>query len=193
MHRRVGHAAHSSSRHGITTPLPADAACKLKPSPHRFLTHQHGTSNPTRGNLVRLDRHLAHRSSEGLLCPPGTREVRSRSSGTPAVPAASDASERPLVSTQPRWPRERQLRALLDTELAQRPMPPGLECSHRQGLPPPSAPRGPGMRPSFPGGRYSRYCPEWQDLPMRVGIAHHFGWAVAVTASPDFEVVDRRN
>jgi len=27
---------------------------------------------------------------------------------------------------------------------------------------------------------------------MRVGIAHHFGWAVAVTASPDFEVVDRR-
>jgi hypothetical protein len=27
---------------------------------------------------------------------------------------------------------------------------------------------------------------------MRVGIAHHFGWAVAVTALPDFEVVDRR-
>jgi hypothetical protein len=27
---------------------------------------------------------------------------------------------------------------------------------------------------------------------MRVGIAHHFGWAVAVTASADFEVVDRR-
>ena len=27
---------------------------------------------------------------------------------------------------------------------------------------------------------------------MRVGIAHHFGWAVAVTASPDHEVVDRR-
>src|SRR5207253_3183245 len=27
---------------------------------------------------------------------------------------------------------------------------------------------------------------------MRVGIAHHFGWAVAVTASPDYEVVDRR-
>ena len=27
---------------------------------------------------------------------------------------------------------------------------------------------------------------------MRVGIAHHFGWAVAVTATPDFEVVDRR-
>jgi hypothetical protein len=27
---------------------------------------------------------------------------------------------------------------------------------------------------------------------MRLGIAHHFGWAVAVTASPDFEVVDRR-
>ena len=27
---------------------------------------------------------------------------------------------------------------------------------------------------------------------MRVGIAHHFGWAVAVTASEDHEVVDRR-
>jgi len=27
---------------------------------------------------------------------------------------------------------------------------------------------------------------------VRVGIAHHFGWAVAVTATPDFEVVDRR-
>ena len=27
---------------------------------------------------------------------------------------------------------------------------------------------------------------------MRVGIAHHFGWAVAVTASADFDVVDRR-
>ena len=42
--------------------------------------------------------------------------------------------------------------------------------------------------------------PEWgTSMPsggmiggMRVGIAHHFGWAVAVTASPDFEVVDRR-
>jgi hypothetical protein len=27
---------------------------------------------------------------------------------------------------------------------------------------------------------------------VRVGIAHHFGWAVAVTVSPDFEVFDRR-
>ncbi|MEA2686309.1 MAG: hypothetical protein QOE93_1504 [Actinomycetota bacterium] len=27
---------------------------------------------------------------------------------------------------------------------------------------------------------------------MRVGIAHHLGWAVAVTASTDYEVVDRR-
>ncbi len=27
---------------------------------------------------------------------------------------------------------------------------------------------------------------------MRLGIAHHFGWAVAVTASPDHRVVDRR-
>jgi hypothetical protein len=27
---------------------------------------------------------------------------------------------------------------------------------------------------------------------MRVGIAHHFGWAVAVTASADYQVVDRR-
>ena len=27
---------------------------------------------------------------------------------------------------------------------------------------------------------------------MRVGIAHHFGWAVAVTAGTDHRVVDRR-
>ena len=27
---------------------------------------------------------------------------------------------------------------------------------------------------------------------MRVGIAHHLGWAVAVTASTDYKVVDRR-
>ena len=27
---------------------------------------------------------------------------------------------------------------------------------------------------------------------MRLGIAHHLGWAVAVTASDDHEVVDRR-
>jgi hypothetical protein len=27
---------------------------------------------------------------------------------------------------------------------------------------------------------------------MRLGVAHHFGWAVAVTASADHEVVDRR-
>lgn len=27
---------------------------------------------------------------------------------------------------------------------------------------------------------------------MRVGVAHHFGWAVAVTASSDYQVVDRR-
>ena len=27
---------------------------------------------------------------------------------------------------------------------------------------------------------------------VRLGIAHHFGWAVAVTASPDHKVVDRR-
>jgi hypothetical protein len=27
---------------------------------------------------------------------------------------------------------------------------------------------------------------------MRLGIADHFGWAIAVTASPDHEVVDRR-
>ena len=27
---------------------------------------------------------------------------------------------------------------------------------------------------------------------MRLGIAHHFGWAVAVTAAADHEVVDRR-
>ena len=27
---------------------------------------------------------------------------------------------------------------------------------------------------------------------MRLGIAHHYGWAVAVTATPDHRVVDRR-
>jgi len=27
---------------------------------------------------------------------------------------------------------------------------------------------------------------------MRIGIAHHFGWAVVVTATPDHAVVDRR-
>jgi hypothetical protein len=27
---------------------------------------------------------------------------------------------------------------------------------------------------------------------LRLGVAHHFGWAVAVTASPDHKVVDRR-
>ena len=27
---------------------------------------------------------------------------------------------------------------------------------------------------------------------MRLGIAHHYGWAVAVTASADHEVLDRR-
>jgi hypothetical protein len=27
---------------------------------------------------------------------------------------------------------------------------------------------------------------------MRLGIAHHLGWAVAVTASADHQVVDRR-
>jgi hypothetical protein len=27
---------------------------------------------------------------------------------------------------------------------------------------------------------------------MRIGIAHHYGWAVTVSASPDFQVVDRR-
>jgi hypothetical protein len=27
---------------------------------------------------------------------------------------------------------------------------------------------------------------------VRVGIAHHYGWAVAVVASNDHEVIDRR-
>jgi hypothetical protein len=31
-----------------------------------------------------------------------------------------------------------------------------------------------------------------QDQGVRLGIAHHFGWAVAVTASADHRVVDRR-
>lgn len=32
----------------------------------------------------------------------------------------------------------------------------------------------------------------WDAVGVRVGIADHFGWAVAVTASDDHEVVDRR-
>lgn len=32
----------------------------------------------------------------------------------------------------------------------------------------------------------------WIIDGMRLGIADHFGWAVAVTASADYEVVDRR-
>lgn len=31
-----------------------------------------------------------------------------------------------------------------------------------------------------------------QNGSMRLGIAHHLGWAVAVTASADYQVVDRR-
>jgi hypothetical protein len=31
-----------------------------------------------------------------------------------------------------------------------------------------------------------------QNLGVRVGVAHHFGWAVAVTATADHKVVDRR-
>lgn len=31
-----------------------------------------------------------------------------------------------------------------------------------------------------------------QNRSMRLGVAHHFGWAVAVTASAGHEVVDRR-
>ncbi len=31
-----------------------------------------------------------------------------------------------------------------------------------------------------------------ESIGMRLGIAHHFGWAVAVTASDDHQVVDRR-
>jgi hypothetical protein len=37
--------------------------------------------------------------------------------------------------------------------------------------------------PATPAGRFGR---------VRLGIAHHFGWAVAVTASADHRVVDRR-
>src|SRR5262249_12423536 len=35
-------------------------------------------------------------------------------------------------------------------------------------------------------------CNRCRLLAVRLGIAHHFGWAVAVTASDDREVVDRR-
>ena len=33
---------------------------------------------------------------------------------------------------------------------------------------------------------------QYKSGGMRLGIAHHLGWAVAVTASTDYQVVDRR-
>jgi hypothetical protein len=44
-----------------------------------------------------------------------------------------------------------------------------------------------------PGDRGYPYGPASGRIhSMRIGIAHHYGWAVAVSASPDFQVVDRR-
>src|SRR3954468_9526638 len=42
--------------------------------------------------------------------------------------------------------------------------------------------------------RRCRTCPtdEWKNGGVRLGIAHHYGWAVAVTASDEHKVVDRR-
>src|SRR6185312_9314588 len=54
--------------------------------------------------------------------------------------------------------------------------------------------RGPCVLRSPDGGpsvQLSPLAPSENDA-MRVGIAHHFGWAVAVTASSDHDVVDRR-
>lgn len=34
--------------------------------------------------------------------------------------------------------------------------------------------------------------PRHRSTPVRIGIAHHLGWAVVVTASSDYEVFDRR-
>ena len=45
--------------------------------------------------------------------------------------------------------------------------------------------RGAGVR--WPAGAYEGILGA-----MRVGVAHHLGWAVAVTASADYQVVDRR-
>src|SRR5262249_17440957 len=46
---------------------------------------------------------------------------------------------------------------------------------------------------SSSGGPTPRACPAWTMMgAMRVGIADHLGWAVAVTAGADHEVVDRR-
>lgn len=39
---------------------------------------------------------------------------------------------------------------------------------------------------------FSVRCDRGRMRGMRLGIAHHLGWAVAVTASPDHQVVDRR-
>ena len=48
---------------------------------------------------------------------------------------------------------------------------------------------GPLYRLDHPSGHASM---SGKICSMRLGIAHHFGWAVAVTASRDFEVIDRR-
>jgi len=46
-------------------------------------------------------------------------------------------------------------------------------------------------RPSSDESRY-RCFENGRIRVMRIGIAHHFGWAVAVAVSTDFQVVDRR-
>ena len=53
---------------------------------------------------------------------------------------------------------------------------------------------GRGFDPHQPYRSYrgARRDPTGIIIDMRLGIAHHLGWAVAVTASDDHEVVDRR-
>jgi hypothetical protein len=46
--------------------------------------------------------------------------------------------------------------------------------------------------PSAIAGWYGWYAGSGDDCGVRLGIADHFGWAVAVTASADHVVVDRR-
>ena len=58
------------------------------------------------------------------------------------------------------------------------------------------------MHAGSSGNHEGRLCPDGRDHhldsanvrigDMRLGIAHHFGWAVAVTASTDSRVIDRR-
>src|SRR3954471_9513168 len=62
-----------------------------------------------------------------------------------------------------------------------------MGTSPRSSSPPPWSPRR-----ATDGDSVPRSADSARIGLMRLGIAHHFGWAVAVTASADHRVVDRR-